>query len=488
MPSPVNVFYSLRTKFMFFACTLVILFSVVWGSWTWGHQRQMLQKQLEDAGTVLVSSMAIPIINALLYEELGLVSEGGLLDNFIIDIMKNPQLSPVYAVVLDTEGKVLAHSQISRFGEILDDPLTMVVAKSSNIVLQQHRWQDQDILDIGSPLAIHGKRWGTLRVGLPLSPLQKQLQQLTWRIVTFSSLFAFGAVVIFFMAGSRLVYPLRTLATVMTKVDGDQLAKIPESERRDEIGLLQNNFSGMLQRLHKSEHERDESLKTLLENERLVTAGRIVSGVAHEINNPLAGIDGALEVLNRKPEALNHYLPLLQTEVGRVSRIVAQLLDLSRAGKLEIGPIEVETLLDETMRICRMALKGRHTKLHLNDSVGTFSIHCDSQKFQQVVLNLVINAADAMNDGGQIEFSACIDGQLFVFKVMDSGPGIPQHLKDQIFTPFFTTKPAGKGTGIGLAFCRSTIEQHGGTIRLLDAQVGAVFEIKIPLRSENLHG
>lgn len=488
MPSPVNVFYSLRTKFMLFACTLVILFSVVWGSWTWIHQRQMLQMQLEDAGTVLVSSMAIPIINALLYEELGLVSEGGLLDNFIIDIMKNPQLSPVYAVVSDVDGKVLAHSQISRFGQILDDPLTLAVAKSSHIVLQQHRWQEQDILDIGSPLAIHGKRWGALRVGLPLSPLQKQLQQLTLRIVTFSCLFAFGAVVIFFMAGSRLVYPLRTLATVMTKVDGDQLAKIPESDRRDEIGLLQNNFSGMLQRLHKSERERDESLKTLLENERLVTAGRIVSGVAHEINNPLAGINGALEVLNRKPEALNHYLPLLQTEVERVSRIVAQLLDLSRAGELEIEPIEVETLLDETMCICRMALKDRNTKLLLTDSAEAFVVNCDSRKFQQVILNLVINAADAMDGGGEIEFNAFTDGNLFVFDVMDTGPGIPRHLKDQIFTPFFTTKPAGKGTGIGLAFCRSTIEQHGGTLRLLEAPVGAFFEIRIPLKRETLHG
>lgn len=470
---------------MLFACNLVILISLAWGVWTWMHERQMLQQQLEDAGSVLVSSMSIPIINALLYEELGLVSEGGLLDNFIIDIMKNPQLDPAYAVVTNVDGKILAHSQISRYGQILDDPLTAAVVSASDIVLQQHRWQDQEILDIGSPLAIHGKRWGALRVGLPLAPLHRQLQKLSWRIISFSSVFAFVGVLIFFIAGSRLVYPLRHLATIMSQVDGDQLAKIPVSRRRDEIGLLHNSFSGMLKRLRKSERERDRSLNSLLENERLVTAGQIVSGLAHEINNPLAGINGALEVLERKPQALNQYLPLVQTEVERVSRIVAQLLDLSRAGELEKGTIAVKTLLEEMKKICYLALKGKNTELALTEPVPAVSVFCDSRKLQQVVLNLVINAADAMDNRGKITLSAQINAKAFILHVSDNGPGVPAHLREQIFTPFFTTKPTGKGTGIGLAFCQGTIEKHGGTLRLIDSPNGAHFEIRIPLERES---
>lgn len=485
MPSPVSIFYSLRTKFMLFACTLVILISLVWGGWTWTHERQMLQAQLEDAGSVLVSSMAIPIINALLYEELGLVSEGGLLDNFILDIMKNPQLDPVYAMVTDVDGKILAHSQINLYGQVMSDPQTAAVVKASAIVLKKLQWHNQDILDIGSPLAIHGKRWGALRVGLSLAPLRRQLQQLSVRIISFSCLFAAAGVLIFYFAGSRLVYPLRRLATIMTRVDGDQLARVPVSERRDEIGLLQNSFSAMLKRLRRSERERDESLKSLLENERLITAGKIASGVAHEINNPLAGINGALEVLERKPETLDQYLPHVQAEVERVSRIVGQLLDLSRAGELETSLTEARRLLDEMVKICQLVLKGkRRVRLSLVEPVPEVVLLCDSRKLQQVVLNLVINAADAMDDDGAISLQAASDDQTFVVRVEDTGPGVPAHLKEQIFTPFFTTKTAGQGTGIGLAFCQGTIEKHGGTLKLVDSPAGACFEIRIPLRTE----
>ncbi len=468
---------------MLFACSLVVLISVAWGSWAWTHERQMLRQRLEDAGTVLVSSMAIPIINALLYEELGLVSEGGLLDNFVIDIMDNPQLRPAYALVTDTRGKILAHSQINLFGEIMADSLTRTVLAASSVVVQQRFWQGQKILDVGSPLAIHGKRWGGLRIGLPLAPLQKQLRALAVRIISFCCLFAAGALLLFFFVGSRLTRPLRGLAQMMERVDGEQFAQIPESRRRDELGLLQNSFSRMLKRLHKSERERDESIGRLLENERLVTTGQIVAGVAHEINNPLAGISGALAILQRKPEMLERYLPLLQNEVERIAAIVAQLLDLSRAGELNKEAVELQTLTDEIMRICHLATKGKKIDLQLTGQAPALSIRCDSRKIQQVILNLVINAADALDNCGQIRLRSYVEGDDFCFQVIDNGPGVPDQLKQQIFTPFFTTKAAGKGTGIGLAFSLSTIEKHGGVLHLLETDSGACFEIRIPLES-----
>lgn len=485
MSSPVNPIYSLRTKFMLFACGLVILFSISWGSWTWFHERQMLQNRLEDAGTVLVSSMAIPIINALVYEELGLVAEGGLLDNFVIDIMGNRQLTPVYAIVTDSGGKILAHSQLNRFGQILTDDLTRKVLSASSVILQRQQWQEQLILDVGSPLAIHGKRWGSLRVGLPLVPLEAQLQALAWRIFTFSSLFALCALVIFFIAGTQLVRPLRKLAGVMEQVDGDQLTNISASDRRDELGLLHNSFSRMLKRLRKSEKERDKSIQQLLENERLVTAGRIVSGVAHEINNPLAGIQTALFTIEKKPESLNRYLPHIQNEVERISGIVTQLLDLSRSGEVVKTPTDSRALAEESLRICRMAVKGKRVDLYLSDNAPQTTLDCDARKIQQVILNLVINAADALDGKGEIRLTTALEGGDFCYRVADTGPGVPGHLKEQIFTPFFTTKAAGKGTGIGLAFSLNTIEKHGGSLRLLDSEKGACFEIRLPLNRQD---
>lgn len=481
MPSSVRSFVSLKTKFTLIALGLATLFSIAWGTWTWHHDRQSLLKNLNDTGTVLVSSMSIPIINALIYEELGLISEGGLLDNFIIDIMDNSQLKPVYALVTDKGGKIIAHSEFNRFGETLNDEWTVNVLNAEEIVSLKTQWQHKNVLDIGSPLAIHGKRWGCLRVGFPLEPLQKELQRLALQVISLSCLSALGATLLFFIVGSRFAGPLRKLTQMMERVDGKQLPVVPESSRQDELGLLQNSFSQMLSRLQLSEQERDRSVQKLLESERLVTAGRIVSGVAHEINNPLSGMIGALNLLQNKPESVDRFLPIIKTETERLSDIVTQLLDLSRAGEISREFVNTEHLCNEIKRICQLAVKGKKIKMELCEPVPAVRIECDPRKLQQVVLNLVINASDALEGNGRICVKPYVDNKEFCLQVEDDGPGIPPELKDQIFTPFFTTKPAGKGTGIGLGFCLSTIEKHGGTLRLLETSVGACFEIRIPM-------
>jgi len=131
-----------------------------------------------------------------------------------------------------------------------------------------------------------------------------------------------------------------------------------------------------------------------------------------------------------------------------------------------------------------LALKCKAVDFQLEAEDPGIVLACDAQKIQQVLLNLVLNAADAMDGRGTVRIRSFITAKDYVFVVEDSGPGVPGHLKEQIFTPFFTTKAAGKGTGIGLAFCLSTIEKHGGSLRLLpqNSQTGARFEIRLPIR------
>lgn len=485
MKNRVPTLLSLRAKFMFFATGLVFVFAVVLGALAWNNQRQMLVERLEVSGSVLVSSMAIPIINALLYEELELVSDGGLLDNFILTIIDNPELQPVYALAFDTEGKILAHSQMHYYGDQLTDSLTRQVLLNDDIQVTETLWQGQKVLDVGEPLAIHGKRWGGLRVGLPLAPLYNELDALTSRIINTSFSIACIALLIFYITGERLARPLRRLAGQMEQVGSQSLTEVPPDPRRDEIGLLHRSFRQMISQLIASEKERDKGVQQLLENERLVTAGRIVAGVAHEINNPLAGIQGALYTLQKKPETLEQYHPLLLQEVDRISSIVHQLLDISSAGELELSAVETDQLTDDILRICQLATKDLAIEWVEEDRAANRPLICDARKIQQVALNLAINAADALRGEGTIRVMSQVVGNRFCWRIADNGPGIPQHLRQQIFTPFFTTKAAGKGTGIGLAFCVSTVEKHGGKLRLVDSVVGASFEICLPLNRKD---
>jgi signal transduction histidine kinase len=483
-------FASLRTRFMVLAVLLTLATSAVWGGWAWEREKRFLYQRLSSEGEMLVSSMAIPIINALLYEELGIIREGGLLDNFVADIMANRQLTPLYAMVLDQDGRVLAHSRFAEYGKIFADELTRSALESEGFLERPLFLEHKPARDLAMPLAIAGKRWGCLRVGIPLDALHRELTLLGGQIVLFAVLFTLGALGIFFLVGNGLARPLSALARQMEELDSNLALQLPESGRRDELGALQNSFSRMLKRLRTSERERDQSVRQLLENERLVTAGRIVAGVAHEINNPLAGIQSTLYTLKHKPESLEFYLPLLQDEVERIAGIVSQLLDLSRAEEIDRKPIDSRELTRSILTICRLAIKDKKTSLQLQELGTPTTLVCDAQKIQQVVLNLVLNAVDAMNGAGEVQISCgCVEKE-FSLQLEDNGPGVPDHLKEQIFAPFFTTKAAGKGTGIGLAFCLNTIEKHGGSLRLLETKAGsgACFEIKLPIEDRNNHG
>ncbi|MFA5516647.1 MAG: ATP-binding protein [Desulfuromonadales bacterium] len=488
MPLIAPPFISLRTRFMALAAVLTLLFSTLWGTWTWSRERALLYERLEQKGEILVSAMAIPIINALLYEEMGIISEGGLLDTFISDIMANDHLRPLYAVVVDIEGRVLAHNLFSEYGKIYNDPVTQADLRSEGFSLRDIQYQGQPALDIATPLAIAGKRWGCLCVGVPLAPLRHELRSLATHILLFSWGFSLFALGLFYIVGSGLARPLVFLARQMEQVNEGSLNAMPAGLRRDEIGLLQKSFFGMMERLRRSEEERQASLARLLENERISTVGKIVSGVAHEVNNPLAGIQGALYHIEQKGGApVQRYVRLVETSVERIGRIVGQLLDLSRVGTMETEFVSSREFFQDLALFAKMALKGRGCRFETKDLCKPIRLRIDRDKIHQVVLNLILNGADAAGPGGRVEMQAYQAGKWYCLAILDDGPGISAEAALRLFEPFFTTKEPGKGSGMGLAISRSIAEAHGGKLDFRPTPGGGtVFTLKIPL--EVVHG
>jgi len=483
MPLSRNFPFGLRARFMVLAVVLTALFSGIWGSWTWRREAAQLRDGLSREGSLLVTAMTIPIINALLYEELGIIEEGGLLDNFILDIMHNRHLMPAYAMVLDQNGRVLAHNRLTEFGGIYRDPLTQAALTARSVLETPVELNGTKSLDFAAPLAIGEKRWGCLRVGVPLAPLEAALAQLLRQIAVFTLIFALGALGLFYLIGRRLARPLQLLARHMEDVRDSTFELPPLAGRRDEIGQLQRSFAYMLQRLSSSEQARQNAQQRMLENERLATVGMIVSGVAHEVNNPLAGILGALYHLERKGgEEVGRYAHLIGEEVERIRRIVGQLLDLSRSGEVVFEPVGSQTFFQELALLARMALKGRTVCFESKDRCPPTTLLLDRDKVHQVVLNLLINAADASPDHGLIELRAEQEDGWYRLSVADQGPGVPEELREKIFDHFFSTKTPGRGSGLGLAISRNIAERHGGRLELAPAEEpGACFYLKIPL-------
>ncbi|BCR03700.1 two-component sensor histidine kinase [Desulfuromonas versatilis] len=483
MPLKPSFFWGLRARFMLLAVALTCLFSSAWGIWTWQREKAQLRQNLSSQGVLLVSSMAIPIINALLYEELGIVEEGGLLDNFVTDIMANDQLCPLYAMVLDQDGRVLAHNRLSEYGSLYQDPLTRSALSAAGVVEGETLVDNQPAIDFAAPLAIGTKRWGCLRVGVSLAPLEATMASLKKGLLGFAGVFSAMALLLFYLVARRLSAPLVVLSRQMEAVQEGLRPTAPSAIRSDEIGQLQSSFFRMVDRLQKSERERQISQQRMLENEKLATIGMIVSGVAHEVNNPLAGILGALYHLERKGGAESgKYVSLISGEVERIRRIVGQLLDLSRSGAVESREMKSQAFFAGISLLAKMALKGRKVRLECKDLCTPKALWVDADKVNQVVLNLVLNAADASPENGLITLQAYDFDDNYCIRVDDSGPGVPPHLRKRIFEPFFTTKEPGRGSGLGLAICRNIAERHGGSLELDSSRnkgSGIIFRIPI---------
>lgn len=474
-------FVSIKNQFLLLALLIVALTSALGGWWAWENERRLLYQSLEGEGRQMVTSLASPIVNALIYEEMGVIGEGGLLDNFIDEIMSNTGLPVVHAYVTDQNGKVLTHNNYSEYGKSYTDALTSAAINErryfSTLASGSH---SASILDMAMPLHIHGKTWGALRVGVSTAPLEARLGELANRILGVTFVFFLCGALLSYLIGQNMARPLQRLTDVMSAVSTDNLEVELPPRRPDEIGLLQDGFRQMMERLRRSESERERAVAQLVQSEKLASIGKIVAGVAHEVNNPLFTINTCIHNLEQDGGQGNRNLDFIKQGTQRIERIVRQLSDFSRTASLELQPIISGDFFQESAEFARMALKQYPVRFVAEDRSSPAVLNLDKGKIQQVILNLLINAAGASPDGGEVRLAAMLRPNAYTIEVSDRGAGIPEELQPQIFDIFYTTKPAGQGTGLGLAICKSIVEMHGGELSFESRPGATTFTVTIP--------
>ena len=233
-----------------------------------------------------------------------------------------------------------------------------------------------------------------------------------------------------------------------------------------------------------------QALETqLLQSEKLAAVGQLVSGVAHELNNPLTSITGLSEFLLEQKELGKKdrgHLQVIHEQAERAGRIVRNLLTFARKGSSERVPVDLNDVIRRTLSLMTYDLKLKEISVERELSGALPEVLGDRHGLQQVVLNLVTNAAQAVAENPrerarEISVSTWYDGQVHL-RVADTGPGIPDEVLQSVFTPFFTTKEPGKGTGLGLSITYSIVESHGGqiTIEPRNPRGGAVFRVDLP--------
>jgi signal transduction histidine kinase/ActR/RegA family two-component response regulator len=229
----------------------------------------------------------------------------------------------------------------------------------------------------------------------------------------------------------------------------------------------------------------------LLQTEKLAALGQMVSGVAHELSNPLTSIMGyAHRLLARKGlPGRTEELRQIHEEAERASAILRQLLQNARETIPERHPVSLNQIVQRAVNLQRFILAAEKIRLEIDLDPALPFVHGDPGHLQQVLMNLVTNARQAIeqhSQGGTIQLrTKRIGEQGVLLEVADDGPGIPQAILARIFDPFFTTKPAGIGTGLGLAIVLSVVREHGGQVNVSSPpQGGAIFQVELPAATE----
>ena len=250
--------------------------------------------------------------------------------------------------------------------------------------------------------------------------------------------------------------------------------------------------ASLYEALHRSYQELKRSQGLLLRQEKLASLGRLAAGVAHELNNPLNNIAGFIEALQRRSQAeallacqafeeFPAFLTRAQREVDRAASIVRRLRDFARQREPAFAVVDLGRLIAETLSFVDRWAAVSNRRIVAEPLPRPVQIEADAQMLQQLLLNLVTNALDAIEGGGEVRIAVQVQGmgqeregheEIVELSVADNGCGIPPEHVPKIFDPFFTSKEVGKGTGLGLPICQSIVEQHGGSLEVKSAGLG----------------
>jgi signal transduction histidine kinase len=230
----------------------------------------------------------------------------------------------------------------------------------------------------------------------------------------------------------------------------------------------------------------ESSFEQAREAARMAAIGHLSAGIAHEVRNPLSGIKGAMEILKTELDEQHPkycFVGIIEKEISRLEALVTEFLRFARPPAPETAPDNLNRVALSVMELANKHLTNNRVRvgMELADDVPTSFI--DSNQVKQVILNLILNAEQAMPDGGALTVSTRAEDGWLAVDVSDTGEGIPEERIEDIFSPFFTTRPGG--TGLGLAVSRRIARAHGGDITVVSRRgQGTTFTVKLPIRNE----
>lgn len=293
---------SLQQKFIIIAFLSVLALTAVITILAVAKTRSALLAASEKQGLMLARTVSAPIINELIYEKLGLIEEGGLIDNYVRELYQRRDLALRYVAVLDNSLHVISHSDFGEFGKQYGNPFIEEACRSETVLIRKTTGESGGIhdLEFAAPLSIEGKHWGLLLFSLSLDNVEEAIRSIAMQIVSLSLLALFFLSIPIYFLSRRFIKPVIDLAQAMGEVEVEMGEKTMPVAGSDELSRLAESYNEMVRRIRAANEEMKLAHEKLLQSEKLATLGVLASSVAHRINNPLGGLFNCVRLLQRQ--------------------------------------------------------------------------------------------------------------------------------------------------------------------------------------------
>ncbi len=494
----VNPRWPLRTRLVALIALLIGAFSLLLYIYVPARVARQAQGGLVARARSIAQMTAFSVSPALVFRDAAVLEEG------FVGATRNPDV--VYVLAEDSAGALVAAHNAGAV-----DRGWLAVATAGEQAAER-----DGVMSVGAPIVASGRTIGRLYLGMSLARVREDVSRVRATVAVLSYLVFIIGLIAVVAISTLLTQPLRAMvATVERIAEGDRTHRAPVGGP-DEVVHLAQAFNRMVDRLDDAWRQLEEANRTLearvaertqqlkeaqdqlLHAQKMEAIGQLAAGVAHDFNNLLTAIQGHAEVARATlpaGEPMRADLAEIIAAAERGASLTRQLLAFGRKQMLQPQLLDLNALVAEMHGMLRR-LVGENIELRILEALHLGAVHADATQVQQVILNLVVNARDAMPDGGALTIETAnvlIDegfanahapmtpGPYVTMTVRDTGLGMDEQVKAHLFEPFFTTKGPGRGTGLGLATVYGIVKQSGGFIWCESAPgTGAEFRIYLP--------
>jgi len=449
--------------------------------------RSQILSQHRNGAAAVAHAFSIPAMDALILGEQTGSAASDVLDNHIRTFLG--AMDGILSIsIVDPGGWIIAHSDPRLYSEPITDDTLLRASRAlepMTSVFQDDmgRW----ITEAAVPLQVGSKRWGAALLRFDAEPTRQQVTRLFLLLFLLTLALTTATIGILYLLVGRITASLRALVAEVDKIDFETDTPITMEAPSNEIGYLIHHFGLLKDRLVQSRSELVAAQYQVHQAEKMASVGRLASGVAHEVNNPLNGIWFCLHGIQSDPEnreQTERYLGLIGDGIQQIELVVQKLLGFARSQPASFEEISLNEQVRAVLDFIDFQFKGREATVQVSLDADLPAVRADAGLLKEVIMNLLLNSLDAIEQSGKIRIqSGRTDEEGVFLSITDNGVGIPEEHLSQIFEPFFTTKETGKGTGLGLSVTLGIVELHGGSIRVhSDPGRKTTFTVALPAR------